>query len=146
MNFAFIRRSLRKLSWLRPRPSPHLRLGRRGERIAERYLRRRGWVVLARRYQSPLGEVDLVALDGDQLVFAEVKARTDVRAVDSSQIVHPDQRRRIEHAARYFIASRSQTHRSWRIDLVVVDASATRDEAQVEHVEAAWVPPRGRAI
>lgn len=146
MNFAFIRRSLRKLSWLRRRPSPHLQLGRRGERIAERYLRRRGWVILARRYQSRLGEVDLIALDGDQLVFVEVKTRSDATAVESSRIVHPDQRRRIEGAARHFVKARAQTHRSWRIDLLVVNATAAKDEAPVEHIEAAWSPACRRGL
>lgn len=49
--------------------------GRWGERVAIRYLRRKGFVILDRNVYTPYGELDVVALDGRELVFVEVKAR-----------------------------------------------------------------------
>ena len=52
-----------------------LSLGKQGEDLACRELRRRGYAVLARRYRTRWGEIDIVARDGDTLVFVEVKTR-----------------------------------------------------------------------
>ena len=57
-----------RIAWRRYRS-----LGQRGERAAERYLRRRGYKIVARRERGPLGELDLVAVDGRTVVFVEVK-------------------------------------------------------------------------
>ena len=48
-------------------------LGRRGEQLAADHFERLGWRILARNHQTRHGEIDLIALDGETLVFAEVK-------------------------------------------------------------------------
>ena len=52
---------------------PRKSLGRRGERLAADHFERLGWQIVERNYQTRLGELDLVAVDGETLVFAEVK-------------------------------------------------------------------------
>jgi putative endonuclease len=52
-------------------------LGRSGEDRAEKHLAGRGYTILERNYTAPQGELDLIALDGDTLVFVEVKTRTN---------------------------------------------------------------------
>ncbi|MBN1871770.1 MAG: YraN family protein [Candidatus Omnitrophica bacterium] len=52
-----------------------LKLGRLGEKIACRYLRRRGYRIIKRNYVTNLGEVDIIASDKDAIVFIEVKTR-----------------------------------------------------------------------
>jgi putative endonuclease len=54
---------------------PRRRFGQEGESVAERYLRRKGYRILARNARSSVGELDLVVEDGAVLVFVEVKAR-----------------------------------------------------------------------
>ncbi|MBP5618294.1 MAG: YraN family protein, partial [Clostridia bacterium] len=49
--------------------------GERGEKLAARYLRRKGYRILERNFQTRFGEIDLIARKGDQLVFVEVKTR-----------------------------------------------------------------------
>ena len=60
--------------WLRTQPW-RTRLGHRAERRAERFLRGRGLVTLSRNYARRTGEIDLVMLDGETLVFVEVRYR-----------------------------------------------------------------------
>src|SRR5262245_34497000 len=62
-------------NWLSQRWSDRRSLGARGERLAERYLRRQGMRILHRGYRIMGGEVDLVAVDGRTVVFVEVKTR-----------------------------------------------------------------------
>jgi len=60
--------------WFRPK---QLTLGARGERLAARFLRKRGYRILLCNYRIGADEIDLIALDGDTLVFVEVKTRED---------------------------------------------------------------------
>ena len=61
-------------------PTPHQsELGRHGEELACRELRRRGYAIVARRYRTRHGEIDIVAMDEGVLVFVEVKTRSDRR-------------------------------------------------------------------
>ncbi len=55
-------------------------LGRTGERLAERHLRRSGYRLLARNFRAAGAEIDLVAAEGDTIVFVEVKTRRDLKA------------------------------------------------------------------
>ena len=52
-------------------------LGDRGEELAAAFLKRSGLKILKRNYTSPTGEIDIIARDGDMVVFVEVKTRTD---------------------------------------------------------------------
>jgi putative endonuclease len=49
--------------------------GRRGEEIADAYLKKKGYRIRERNYRCPVGEIDIIALDGDEVVFVEVKSR-----------------------------------------------------------------------
>jgi len=96
--------------------------GRRGERAAEKRLRRAGLVILARNWRGAGGELDLAALEGDTLVFVEVKTRTTPRA-DARRPVSVAQRRRTASAARSFRRRFGVPHLPFRFDLVEVDAT-----------------------
>jgi putative endonuclease len=60
-------------------PPDRISLGKHGEDLACRELRRRGYAILARRYRTRHGEIDIVARDGDTIVFVEVKTRMSER-------------------------------------------------------------------
>ncbi|MCY4501543.1 MAG: YraN family protein [Alphaproteobacteria bacterium] len=93
--------------------------GRRAERIAAWRLRLAGYRLLARRYRTSVGEIDLVARRGRRLVMVEVKARpTEALA---RQAVPERQRRRIEMAARRFLAANPR-YRDYavRFDVIAV--------------------------
>jgi len=96
------------------------RLGRRGERLAERRLRRAGLVILARNWRGGGGELDLAALERDTLVFVEVKTRTAPRG-DERRPVSMAQRRRTAAAARSFRHRFGVAALAVRFDLIEVD-------------------------
>ena len=97
------------------------KIGLRGERVAERHLRKEGMVVLARNWRGGGGELDLALLDGNTLIFVEVKTRTKQR-VDSRRPVSMAQRRRTMTAARTFRRRFGVTDLPVRFDLIEVDA------------------------
>jgi putative endonuclease len=84
--------------------SPTAALGRRGEDLAHRYLRHAGLTVLARNYRPRGGEseVDIVARDGDTLIFVEVKARASADFGSPDRAIDGDKQKRITRAARQY--------------------------------------------
>ena len=105
--------------------------GRRGERVAERYLIRRGWTILATRWRGAGGELDLIAARGDLVVAVEVKTRGNAAALVEPLTVA--QRARIARATEAFVASRADLReRAVRIDLITVLPGRVR--SRVRHV------------
>lgn len=78
------------------------RRGIRAETLVAWAFRLRGFLVVARRYKTPVGEIDLVVRRGRLVVFVEVKARS--RLEDGAEAVTPAGRRRIVAAAGQFLA------------------------------------------
>src|SRR5262245_66298174 len=79
---------------LAPKP-----LGRRGEDAAARYLRRLGYVIVARGHRDNIGELDLVAVDGRTVVFIEVKTRTSHDAGHPADAVDEAKQKRLTRLA-----------------------------------------------
>jgi putative endonuclease len=98
------------------------RTGIRGETYAYWYLRRRGYVLVARNYRIPglHGEIDLVGYDGPQLAFVEVKTRTGKDA-EPEEAITAEKRRVLARMARSFLAERHITGDTpWRFDVVAI--------------------------
>lgn len=76
--------------------------GRGGESLAAWYLRLKGYAIVARRYKTPAGEIDLVALRGGSLVFVEVKARQ--RRSDFGAALAAVNTARIARGAAYYLS------------------------------------------
>ena len=141
MSLGFLTRRLRNLSWLAPASEGTQSLGRRGEEAAAKHLKRRSYRILARNYNCPLGEIDLVCRDGDTIVFVEVKTRSSILPQDPGDWVRRPQWARIGRAARFFLRQRAAEHHPWRFDLVMVDWPS-RGRPHVEHFEDAYQPRR----
>jgi putative endonuclease len=94
-------------------------LGHRAETIALWYLRFKGYRLLARRFKSPVGEVDLVMRRGDTTAFIEVKARPTVN--EAIEAVTPYQSKRIAAAAGFFMSRDDKAARGFcRFDIVAI--------------------------
>ena len=90
---------------------PRHRLGREGERLAERFLRLHGLKTVTRHFNTPVGELDLIMRAGETLVFIEVKTRRDRKYADPQEAVRRDKQRRMTRAARWFLAARMRGKR-----------------------------------
>jgi len=115
--------------------------GRGGERAAERVLRRARHVILARNWRGAGGELDLVAIDGETIVFVEVKTRA--AGFDSPwPAVGDAQRRRIARAARSFRDRFGVREHPFRFDTLRISGDPARPreiewERRPERVEHA---------
>ncbi len=105
-----------------PQKTPaHLRTGKTGEELAYFYLRRHGYVIVARNWRSPRhhGELDLVGWDGEVLCFIEVRTRTTRDVKPAEAAVDEHKRRELALVARDF-RRRVPAARSVRFDIVSV--------------------------
>lgn len=137
MNSAFLRRIFRGLSWPAHRPDDRSELGRRGERAAARYLRRKRYRILTRNYRCAAGEIDLICSHGDTIIFVEVKARTSDEKQEPQEALHRKQWRRIGNAAQYFLMERGVYDRPCRFDVVTV-VWPPHDAPHIEHFPDAF--------
>jgi putative endonuclease len=95
-------------------------LGARGERMAVRHLRRRGYRIMARNYRAAGAEIDAVAMDGATLVFVEVKTRLSSAAGRPEDAVHGLKQQHIRRAAALFTRARRMEEWPMRFDVVAV--------------------------
>jgi len=108
-------------------------LGRQAEDLAADYLRNKGYTIVTRRYRAKGGEIDVVALDGDVLVFAEVRYRTNTGAPPEESLT--DRKlARIALAAEQYLIEAEETERVARFDFVAVDG------AEIRHIVDAFRP------
>lgn len=92
-----------------------------GENAALAYLEQQGLVMLDRRYRSPYGEIDLIMLDGEVLVFVEVKAREKLGRSEAQYAITPAKQRRMMETVRYYLGDHwEHAQRMMRFDVVTV--------------------------
>ncbi len=94
------------------------RLGKQGEDLACRELRRRGYSILARGYRTRYGEIDIVARDGDVLVFVEVKTRSTSRCGSPLDALTAIKQRRVTAMAQSYLMRAGWGDRPCRFDVV----------------------------
>ena len=96
-------------------------LGESGEEMACGELGARGYAILARRYRTRHGEIDIVALDRETIVFVEVKARTTGEFGSAVEAVTGWKRRRLVSMATDYLVRGRLTDRPCRFDVVAID-------------------------
>ena len=105
--------------------APHLLMGRKGERIACRYLMKQGFDILARRFKARRGEIDLIALEGEVLACIEVKTRASRAFGDPWEFVEWEKQQSRRQAFDEFVARYDLGQYTYRFDVVSVIAPGT---------------------
>ena len=102
-------------------PDARQSLGRLGEDLACCELVRRGYAILDRRYRTRVGELDIVARDGETVVFVEVKARGSARCGTPAEAVTAVKRRKLALMAADYLVRRRLERAPCRFDVVAVE-------------------------
>lgn len=110
--------------------------GALGERIAERWLRERGWRVLARRFRSGHRDLDLVVAREGTVAFVEVKARRGLDFGDPVAAVHWRKQRELARSAQVWLDRHGRPAVACRFDVIGVLVEGSR--VRVRHVENAF--------
>lgn len=117
-------------------------LGSKGERLAEAFLRGRGYRILAANYKNPagraLGEIDIVAREGDEIVFVEVKTRTfrgETDRLPPESAISPEKLRRLSKIADHYLAVHDLVSAPFRFDAIAVSFQEGREEPVIRHLK-----------
>lgn len=113
-----------------------VRSGWIAERRAEAFLRAEGLRLVQRNFRKPYGEIDLIARDGDELVFVEVRKRSHMGFADGAESIDRRKQRRLLRTAEAFL-QQSGWNGPVRFDVLVLDAS-DRVEWLQGAIEATW--------
>ncbi|WP_199423837.1 YraN family protein [Actinotalea solisilvae] len=108
-------------------------VGRYGENVAASYLAAAGWQVVDRNWRGRAGELDIVALQGDELVVVEVKTRSGDGYGHPAEAVTHAKLARLRRLAAEWLAGHDLHPRSVRVDVIAV-RTARRGPATVEHL------------
>jgi putative endonuclease len=116
-----------------------MKLGKWGEGIAAEYLEGSGYSILTRNYHTPVGEIDIVAVNQDNgssyLVFVEVKTRS------SQEHGYPEEaftRRKWDHlraAIHYYFESHPEVDLEWRVDVIAILGHPACENPQIMHFD-----------
>ncbi len=121
--------------WTKPLP-----LGIRGENAAAKYLRKKGYVIIAMQQRDHrLGEIDLIAVDKRTIVFVEVKTRTSQHSGNPSEAVDKVKREKIQRVALKFLHRKDLLHHAARFDIVAVTWDPKKPPV-IEHFINAFEP------
>jgi putative endonuclease len=114
-------------------------LGQRGEEIARQRLEAEGWRFIRRNWHCAAGELDLIMLDGREIVFVEVKLRRTDDAGAAEESVSRAKGRKLLAAAQWYLAAAKAPDLIWRIDIVAITLDASGRVARFTHMKNAVV-------
>ena len=112
-------------------------LGKRGEELACAALQRRGYAIVARRYRTRCGEIDVIARDGNTIAFVEVKAKAGEECGTAREAVTRRKRRQVIAMAHDYLARHRVSADALRFDVVAV-TMLPGQPAQVEIIQNAF--------
>jgi putative endonuclease len=111
-------------------------LGSDGEALAAEFLRKKGYRIIAKNYKTAIGEIDIVAQDGDTIVFLEVKTRTNEAFGYPFEAVNDRKRRKIRNVALLFLKKMKEEVPA-RFDVLSI-SSAGDGKKEITHIKDAF--------
>jgi putative endonuclease len=96
-----------------------------------------GYKIAETNFRTREGEIDIVAKDGDVLVFIEVKTRTNRKFGSGVEQISQRKAQRLQTTAQQYLAENSLDNADWRIDLLSVEMSRTGTVEHVDHIQSA---------
>jgi putative endonuclease len=115
-------------------------LGQRGEAAAARYLKRLGYIIIARSSHIRRGEIDLIAVDGRTIVFVEVKTRVSHDAGHPAEAVDRDKQHRLTRLAMVYLKRHHLLETPARFDVIAITWPKAQRRPTIEHFKNAFEP------
>lgn len=110
-------------------------LGRIGENIIADYITKLGYKVVERNFACNQGEIDIIAKDKEELVFIEVKTRTDISYGEASESVTNTKKRHLINSIKYYIYKQKLENQPIRID--VAEVYINKGKVKVNYIKQA---------
>jgi len=116
-------------------------LGHYGERLAARHLLKQGYFITAKRFFDRRGEVDLIAVDKNTIVFVEVKTRGRKSNSMPAEAIDQNKQNRITQTSKHYLKLNNLTDCQTRFDIITIICSGPGATASITHFKHAFEPP-----
>jgi len=113
--------------------------GQRGEEIASIYLARKGFRIIEKNFSTRFGEIDLIGLNGDRLVFIEVKLKIGVMFGTPEEMVNRRKLLQVQNTALAYLQKNSEIaakYPLWQIDVVAIVLDSSGEVIRIDHYES----------
>lgn len=118
-------------------PSKAQNIGSKAETIAADYLLGQGYRIVSRNWRCQWGELDLIAQDGELMVFIEVKARRSLEFGSPEESLTRAKQRKLIRAVWQYLQSVDKLNQNWRFDMIAMDLNAAGDATRIDHYKHA---------
>jgi putative endonuclease len=103
-------------------------LGKKGEEVALRFLKKKGYRIIEKNYVCKMGEMDIIAREKDTLVFVEVKTRTSITFGPPQLAVNDSKQRQLSKVALNYLKEKQLENVKARFDVVAILLGSNREE------------------
>ncbi|MFC1941334.1 YraN family protein [Chloroflexota bacterium] len=108
-----------------------------GEKLAQHFLKKRGYRILETNYRCPQGEIDIVAKHKDSLAFIEVRTKKSLQFGSPEESITPVKKERMRATALHYQQTHSNLPPLWRIDVVAIELNQKEELSRIELIENA---------
>jgi putative endonuclease len=112
-------------------------VGALGEKLAADYLKKRRYKIIEKNFRCRKGEIDIIAKQGECLVFVEVRTKKSSGFGIPEESITPFKSKRLITLANIYLQNCSGLPKSWRIDVIAVELKPDNKLSRVEHIENA---------
>ena len=111
-------------------------LGQQGEEIAARYLQKEGYRILSRNYRTRYGELDIICLKNEALIFVEVKTRRSESFGSAEEAITSKKIEHIKKVALLYLTNNQTKYKEIRFDVITI--LMVNNEPRLNHIQAAF--------
>jgi len=115
--------------------------GQLAENLAQQYLKDKGLHILETNYRTPRGEIDIIATNGCELLFVEVRSKTGVGFGSPEESITRAKKTRLVAAAEYYRQSKQFPEVDYRIDVIAILLDASLNPVSIDHIPYAFDKP-----
>ena len=108
-----------------------------GEKLARDFLKKRSYRILETNYRCPQGEIDIIARQGDSLVFIEVRTKKSREFGSPEESITPAKKERLRATAYQYLQTHNNLPCNWRIDAVAVELNQKEELSRINLIENA---------
>ena len=109
----------------------HQKFGKKSESVAAAQLEKNGYKILEHNYRTKLGEIDIIAKEGDTIVFVEVKARRSDGFGNPKSAITPKKQQKISMTALYYLKATKQSNAKARFDVVTIRSGKENPDIEI---------------
>ena len=118
--------------------NPRKELGAKGEKLAAKFLKRKGYKIIQCNYKCKLGEIDIIARHDETFVFTEVKTRRTLEFGPPQYAITAAKRKQISKVALSYIREKRLNGQSCRFDVIAITFSPESRKPEIEHIQNAF--------